>query len=95
MLGVIILASETIAYVTVIGGIELHPHSLTSWYSTTMLTEETPLLEEQQNHNTVYDRFSRSRKRVIVAVVSWAGLLPCKHTKRYLFIVLYSPECLL
>lgn len=56
-----------------------------------MSTEETPLLEGQQNHNTVYDRFSRSRKRVIVAVVSWAGLLPCK---RYLFTLVISCQML-
>lgn len=42
-----------------------------------MSSEETPLLVEQRNHNAVYDRFTRRQKRVIVAVVSWAGLLPC------------------
>ncbi|KIM79780.1 hypothetical protein PILCRDRAFT_73747 [Piloderma croceum F 1598] len=41
-----------------------------------MSSEETPLLIEQRNHNTVYNRFTRRQKRVIVAVVSWTGLLP-------------------
>ncbi|KIM80027.1 hypothetical protein PILCRDRAFT_73598 [Piloderma croceum F 1598] len=41
-----------------------------------MSSEETPLLIEQRNHNAVYNRFTRRQKRVIVAVVSWAGLLP-------------------
>ena len=40
-----------------------------------MSSEETPLLNGH-NHNTVYDRFSKSEKRLIVGVVSWVGLLP-------------------
>jgi hypothetical protein len=43
------------------------------------MSEETPLLVEQRRHNPVYDRFAKRKKRIIVAVVSWAGLLPCKH----------------
>ncbi|KZT19170.1 MFS general substrate transporter [Neolentinus lepideus HHB14362 ss-1] len=45
-----------------------------------MTIEETPLLAledaTQKAHDALYDRFSRSRKRSIVGVVSWAGLLP-------------------
>ncbi|EPQ50676.1 MFS general substrate transporter [Gloeophyllum trabeum ATCC 11539] len=45
-----------------------------------MASEETPLLvseaAQQKAHDALYDRFSRSQKRAIVAVVSWAGLLP-------------------
>ncbi|TFK45914.1 MFS general substrate transporter [Heliocybe sulcata] len=47
-----------------------------------MTTEESPLLASeaedarQKAHDALYNRFSRSKKRVIVAVVSWAGLLP-------------------
>jgi hypothetical protein len=37
-------------------------------------TEETPLLENQ--HNAIYDRFPPQKKKVIVAIISWIGLLP-------------------
>ena len=40
-------------------------------------SEETPLLcETPQKHEAVYLRFSSRRKMVIVAIVSWIGLLP-------------------
>ena len=40
-------------------------------------SEETPLLSHTTNeHNDVYNRFSRSKKILIVAIVSWSGLIP-------------------
>ncbi|KZP06003.1 MFS general substrate transporter [Athelia psychrophila] len=39
-------------------------------------SEETPLLEDEQDRNAVYARFTPGRKKTIVGVVSWAGLLP-------------------
>ncbi|KAJ3555605.1 hypothetical protein NP233_g12168 [Leucocoprinus birnbaumii] len=38
-----------------------------------MTTEETPLLAD--DHNRVYDRFSRGKKHLLVAIVSWGGLV--------------------
>lgn len=41
--------------------------------------EETPLLVDQELSKVdVYERFSRLQKRVCVAAVSSAGLLPCE-----------------
>lgn len=43
--------------------------------------EETPLLTTASGEvgdDSVYDRFSKSRKRTIVAIVSFAGLVPRK-----------------
>ncbi|OBZ75053.1 MFS antiporter QDR3 [Grifola frondosa] len=45
-------------------------------------SEETPLLEESSSdpailkHEQLYNRFSPPQKRVIVALVSWAGFIP-------------------
>lgn len=44
-------------------------HSITQ-----TVDEETPLLTTGQD--SVYDRFSKSKKRAIVAIVSFAGLVP-------------------
>lgn len=44
----------------------------------TMPSEETPLLAHEQDRDAVYTRFTPARKKAIVAVVSWAGLLSCK-----------------
>ncbi|KAF8888325.1 major facilitator superfamily domain-containing protein [Infundibulicybe gibba] len=51
-----------------------------------MLSEESPLLESDPNvlreyatatkREQVYERFSKSRKRVILAMVAWCGLIP-------------------
>ncbi|THH13705.1 hypothetical protein EW146_g6541 [Bondarzewia mesenterica] len=42
-----------------------------------MSTEESPLLTSAvDKHAALYNRFSKSKKRVIVALVSWAGLIP-------------------
>ncbi|KAF8875624.1 MFS general substrate transporter [Infundibulicybe gibba] len=51
-----------------------------------MLSEESPLLESDSDvpyeyaaivkHEQVYERFSKSRKRVILAMVAWCGLIP-------------------
>ncbi|KDQ59898.1 hypothetical protein JAAARDRAFT_126502 [Jaapia argillacea MUCL 33604] len=44
-----------------------------------MLTadEESPLLSTTEiDHNAIYNRFTSSQKRIIVAQVSWAGLIP-------------------
>jgi hypothetical protein len=40
-----------------------------------MPSEETPLLPSLK-HETVYNRFSKSRKRVLLILVSWCGLIP-------------------
>jgi hypothetical protein len=46
------------------------------------VSEETPLLADsnvnlaRKKHEEIYDRFSEGRKRVIVALVSWCGLIP-------------------
>lgn len=52
-------------------------------------SEETPLihapnLDESEDaiafkHEQLYKRFSPTHKRIIVAIVSWSGLIPCKH----------------
>jgi hypothetical protein len=61
-------------------GLRSFPWQPTSSFKiSTMSSEETPLLIDQRNHNAVYNRFTRRQKRVIVAVVSWAGLLPRKY----------------
>ena len=39
-------------------------------------SEESPLLPSR-NNDAVYRRFSDSRKRGILILVSWVGLLPC------------------
>ena len=49
-----------------------------------MATEESPLLEEVgevvdvdvKKHEAVYSRFTPARKRVIVALIALAGLMP-------------------
>jgi hypothetical protein len=43
-----------------------------------MSSEGTPLLlsEPSIKHEAVYTRFSKPRKRVLVALVSWCGLIP-------------------
>lgn len=46
----------------------------------TMSTEDSPLLTPGSDHNAIYDKFSTCQKRTIVALVSWAGLIPCKFT---------------
>ncbi|KXN82692.1 Quinidine resistance protein 1 [Leucoagaricus sp. SymC.cos] len=38
-----------------------------------MTNEETPLL--QSEHDLIYDRFSTEKKRLVVAIVSWGGLV--------------------
>lgn len=43
-------------------------------------SEETPLLSEPGlKHEAVYERFSNPRKRIILFLVSWCGLLPCMY----------------
>lgn len=45
-------------------------------HSTThTVDEETPLLSNAGD-DPVYDRFSKSKKKAIVAIVSFAGLIP-------------------
>ena len=39
--------------------------------------EQTPLLDAVKQHEVVYQRFSRTRKRMIVSIASLTGLLPC------------------
>jgi hypothetical protein len=34
-------------------------------------------LAAEQEHNIIYDRFSRGKKRSIVALISFCGVLPC------------------
>lgn len=41
-----------------------------------MTTEDTPLL--QNEHDSVYERFSPQKKKVLVAIVSWGGLVACE-----------------
>ncbi len=41
--------------------------------------EAVPLLANAPGqHNAVYDRFSSKKKKSIVALVSWCGLMPCR-----------------
>lgn len=53
-----------------------------------MSTEETPLLlpdpdqVAEEEHNVIYTKFSPRRKKTIVVIVSWAGFLPSKFSKR-------------
>lgn len=43
------------------------------------MDERTPLLENDSGKaDLLYDRFSPEKKRLIVAVVSWGGLVPCQ-----------------
>ncbi|KAF5349702.1 hypothetical protein D9756_008837 [Leucocoprinus leucothites] len=42
-------------------------------HKTVMTTEETPLLPNK--HDLVYERFSAGKKRLLVAIVSWGGLV--------------------
>ena len=42
-----------------------------------IVTEETGLLSRKNPQLDIYDHFSPRRKRVILALVSWCGLLPC------------------
>jgi hypothetical protein len=40
--------------------------------------ERAPLLgNDPSKADLLYDRFSPAKKRVIVAMVSWGGLVPC------------------
>ncbi|EIW85698.1 MFS general substrate transporter [Coniophora puteana RWD-64-598 SS2] len=45
---------------------------------TTLYDEEAPLLlaAGAKQHQAVYDRFTKSQKRVILFLISWAGLIP-------------------
>jgi len=44
-----------------------------------MSTEETPLLRTSADpqHGDIYLRFSGGKKKVILAIVAWNGLIPC------------------
>lgn len=44
---------------------------------TSRSTEQTPLLTHTQNDD-MYERFTPAQKRVVVALVSWSGLIPCE-----------------
>ena len=54
-------------------------------------TEETPLLTgttsisdpEILKHDLLYQRFSPSQKRTIVALISYAAVIPCEYSFRY------------
>lgn len=45
-----------------------------------MSTEESPLLasHSEVDRNAIYEKYTTYQKRIIVALVSWAGLVPCK-----------------
>lgn len=49
------------------------------------VSEDTPLLNPepsetiQADHNAVYDRFTPRQKHVLLALVSWCGLIPRKY----------------
>lgn len=49
-----------------------------------MASEETPLLHDDTEiaainaHEAIYSRFSNKTKHIIVALVSWSAVLPCK-----------------
>jgi len=43
--------------------------------SSTMISEETPLVSSPTKHEEVYKRFKPAKKQVIVALVSVTGLL--------------------
>lgn len=58
------------------------------WIHEVMSSDTTPLLDGH-THTAVYNRFSESKKRLIVAVVSWAGVLPCKYVQLTCFPVIY------
>ena len=46
-----------------------------------MTSEQSPLLASEQageaDHNLIYLRFSPRRKHSIVALIAWAGFIPC------------------
>lgn len=43
------------------------------------MDERTSLLEHDTSKaDLVYDRFSKPKKRLIVGIVSWGGLVPCE-----------------
>lgn len=46
-----------------------------------MASEQSPLLGSEEtaeaDHNLIYSRFSPRRKHTIVALVAWAGFIPC------------------
>jgi len=46
-----------------------------------MTSEQSPLLASEQaaeaDHNLIYLRFSPRRKHTIVALIAWAGFVPC------------------
>ena len=50
-----------------------------SWPEISNMDERTPLLENDSGKvDLLYDRFSPEKKRLIVAIVSWGGLVPCQ-----------------
>jgi hypothetical protein len=43
--------------------------------------DRTPLLKHDiREEDLVFQRFSSSRKKIIVAIVSWGGLVPCEYS---------------
>ena len=69
-----------------------------------MASEETPLLTSEYHQNecftekNIYDRFSDGEKAMILATVSWCGLLPCSFSILFLvfvflIIILSSLHC--
>jgi len=43
------------------------------------MDERTPLLENDPSKvDLLYDRFSPEEKKLIIAIVSWGGLVPCE-----------------
>jgi hypothetical protein len=43
--------------------------------------DRTPLLKHDiREEDLAFQRFSSSRKKIIVAIVSWGGLVPCEYS---------------
>lgn len=52
------------------------------------IDDRTPLLKHDiGEEDRKFERFSSSRKKVIIAIVSWGGLVPCEYSN-LLFIFL-------
>lgn len=60
------------------------PPSMSTSTTDMAATEASPLLPDvpvDPEHELLYRRFSPQQKRGIVAVIAWAGLIPCAYSR--------------